>query len=85
MGTRKDAAFLKLKALLALLGISRYYTDRAGVYRRHLPPEQHTVGKLSMQKIERKPLTLRTCLKRLTRTTLCFSRSHVMHALLIGL
>jgi insertion element IS1 protein InsB len=85
VGPRKDALFLKLKALLALLGISRYYTDRAGVYRRHLPPEQHTVGKLSMQKIERKPLTLRTRLKRLTRTTLCFSRSHVIHALLIGL
>jgi insertion element IS1 protein InsB len=85
IGTRKDAMFLKLQVLLEPFGISRYYTDRAGVYRRHLPPEQHTVGKLSMQKIERKPLMLRTRLKRLTRTTLCFSRSHVMHALLIGL
>ena len=38
-----------------------------------------------MQKIERKHLTLRTRLKRLARKTLCFSRSHVMHDLLIGL
>jgi insertion element IS1 protein InsB len=31
-GTRKDAVFLKLKALLAPLGITHYYTDKAGVY-----------------------------------------------------
>ena len=85
VGTRKDAVFLKLKALLAPFGITRYYTDKAGVYRRHLPPAQHTVGKLTMQKIERKHLTLRTRLKRLARKTLCFSRSCVMHDLLIGL
>jgi insertion element IS1 protein InsB len=67
------------------LDITRYYTDKAGVYQRHLPPERHTVGKLTMQKIERKHLTLRTRLKRLARKTLCFSRSRVMHDLLIGL
>ena len=85
VGTRKDAVFLKLKALLAPFGITRYYTDKAGVYQRHLPPAQHTVGKLSMQKIERKHLTLRTRLKRLARKSLCFSRSCLMHDLLIGL
>ena len=85
MGTCKDAVFLKLKALLAPLGITHYYTDKAGVYQRHLPPEQHTVGKLTMQKIERKHLTLRTRLKRLARKTLSFSRSWVMHDLFIGL
>jgi insertion element IS1 protein InsB len=85
VGTRKDAVFLKLKALLAPLGITHSYTDKAGVYQRHLPPEQHTVGKLTRQKIERKHLTLRARLKRLARKTLCFSRSRVMHDLLIGL
>ena len=85
VGTRKDATFLKLKALLASFGITRYYTDKADVYQRHLPPEQHTVGKLTMQKIERKHLTLRTRLKRFARKTLCFSRSRVMHDLYIGL
>ena len=85
MGTRKDAVFLKLKTLLAPLGIAHYYTDKAGVYQRHLPPEQHTAGKLTMHKIERKHLTLRTRLKRLARKTLCFSRSCLMHDLLIGL
>jgi len=38
-----------------------------------------------MQKIERKHLTLRTRLKRLARKTLCFSRSCLMHDLVIGL
>ena len=85
VGTRKDAMFLKLDALLAPVDITREYTDKADVYRRHLPPAQHTVGKLSMQKIERKHLTLRTRLKRLARKTLCFSHSRVMHDLLIGL
>ena len=85
VGARTDAVFLKLRALLAPLGIIRYYTDKAGVYRRHLPPAQHTVGKLSMQKVERQHLTLRTRLKRLARKTLRFSRSRFMHDLLIGL
>jgi insertion element IS1 protein InsB len=85
VGTRKDAMFLKLRTLLAPFGITRYYTDKAGVYQRHLPPAQHTVGKLTMQKIERKHLTLRTRLKRLARKTLCFSRSRVMRDLLIEL
>jgi len=85
VGTRKDAEFLKLRALLAPLGIEHYYTDKAGVYQRHPPPAQHTVGKLTMQKIERKHLTLRTRLKRLARKTLSFSRSWVMHDLTIGL
>ena len=85
MGTRKDAVFLKLKALLTPFGITHYYTDKASVYQRHLPPEQHTVGKLTLQKIERKHLTLRTRRKRCARKTLCFSRSCVMHDLIIGL
>ena len=85
VGPRKDAVFLKLHALLAPFGITHYYTDKAGVYQRHLPPDQHRVGKLTIQKIECKHLTLRTRLKRLARKTLCFSRSRLMHDLLIGL
>ena len=85
MGPRKDAEFLKLRALLAPVGIEHYYTDKARVYQRHLPPGQHTVGKPTMQKIERKHLPLRTRLKRLTRKTLSFSRSCLMHDLTIGL
>jgi insertion element IS1 protein InsB len=84
VGTRQDMVFLEVRALLAPLGIMHYYTVKASVYRRRLPPEQHTVGKLTMQKIERKHLMLRTRLKRLARKALCFSRSRLMHDLLIG-
>ena len=59
VGTRKDVMFLKLSSLLAPYGITRYYTDKAGVYQRHLPAAQHTVGKLTMQKIERRHEVLR--------------------------
>ena len=73
VGTRKDARFLKLQAFLSPFGITHYYTDKAGVYQRHLPLAQHMVGKLTMLKIERKHLTLRTRLKRLARkTTIAF-------------
>jgi insertion element IS1 protein InsB len=36
VGPRKDAVFRKLKVLLASFGITRYYTDKAGVYQRSL-------------------------------------------------
>jgi insertion element IS1 protein InsB len=85
VGRRADDVFLKLKALLVPLGVTHYYSDKWGAYRRHLPAEQHTVGKRYLQKIERKHLTLRIRLKRLTRQTLGFSRSIDMHDLVIGL
>ena len=43
------------------------------------------VGKRNTQKIERKPLTLRTRSKRLTRKTMCFSKSVQMYDIVIGL
>jgi insertion element IS1 protein InsB len=84
-GTREDATFLKLKELLAPFGITHFYTDGWGAYRRHLDPNAHTVGKQQTQKIERKHLIFRTRIKRLARKTICFSRSILMHDLVIGL
>ena len=51
-GRRQDTAFLELKALLELFGITRSFTDGWGAYERHLEAEQHTVGKAHAQKIE---------------------------------
>ena len=84
-GRREDQAFLELKALLAPLGIRRFYTDGWGAYQRHVAPEQHEVGKRYTQQLERKHLTLRTRIKRLVRRTICFSKSTRMHDLMIGL
>ena len=84
-GRRGDRALLRLKALLAPLGIRRFYPDGWGAYRRHLDPRRHVVGKRRTQPLERKHLTLRTRIKRLVRRTLCFSKSTAMHEIVIGL
>ena len=57
----------------------------SGVYQRHLDADEHCPGKRNTQKIERKHLTLRTRIKRLTCKTTCFSRSTQLHDILIGL
>ena len=84
-GTRKDAAFLDLKRLLEPFGISRFYTYEWDAYERHLDPKQHVVGKQHTWRIERKHLTFRTRLKRLTRKTICFSKTTQMHDIVVGL
>ena len=84
-GRRKDEVFLQLKALLEPFGITHYYTDSWGAYERHLTPAVHSPGKRNTQQIERKHLTLRTRIKRLVRKTICFSKSIVMHDIVIGL
>ena len=84
-GRRQDTVFLALKALLEPFGITRYFTDGWGAYERHVAAEQHTVGKANTQKIESKPINLRTRIKRLVRRTICFSKTERMHDLVIGL
>ena len=84
-GPRKDKSFLKLTCLLNPFGIKKYYTDHWGAYTRHIDPKHHFPGKRNTQKIERKHLNLRTRLKRLTRKTICFSKSEEMHDIVIGL
>jgi insertion element IS1 protein InsB len=84
-GRRKDEVFLQLKALLEPFGLSRFYTDHWGAYTRQLDAEVHSPGKRHTQKIERKHLTLRTRIKRLTRKTICFSKTTQMHDIVIGL
>ena len=84
-GRRQDTVLLELQDLLAPFGITRFYTDGWGAYERHLPPEQHVVGKQYTQKIESKHINLRTRLKRLVRRTLCFSKTTTMYDLVVGL
>jgi insertion element IS1 protein InsB len=85
LAPHEDQAFLALKALLEPFGIMQFYTDGWGAYERHLEPALHTVGKRNTQRIERKHLTLRTRIKRLVRKTICFSKSVLMHDVVIGL
>lgn len=85
LANHKDRAFVELKALLEPFGIMQFYSDGWGAYERHIASVFHTVGKRNTQKIERKHLTLRTRIKRLARKTICFSKSIVMHDVVIGL
>jgi insertion element IS1 protein InsB len=50
-----------------------------------LDPEQHTMGKAHMQKIESKHINLRTRIKRLVHRTIYFSKTTTMHDLVLGL
>jgi insertion element IS1 protein InsB len=84
-GRRKDTFFLKLKALFEPFGIVRYYTDGCGAYERHVEAEKYTVGKENTQKIESKPIDVRTRIKRLMRRTICFSKIEQMHDLVTDL
>ena len=84
-GKRKDEVFKKLKELLKSFNIIKYYTDDWGTYERHLEKEKHIIGKSNTQKIERKNLNFRTWIKRLARKTICFSKSEVIHDIVIGL
>ncbi|WP_369831858.1 IS1 family transposase [Chlorogloea sp. CCALA 695] len=65
--------------------MKRYCTDGWGTNERHLPIELHEVGKQKTQTIERKHLSLRTRIKRLMPKTICFSKTELMHELVIKL
>jgi len=84
-GERRDVVFRELKALLEPFGISRFYSDDWGAYERNLNRSEHIIGKMNTQRIERKNLTLRTRIKRLCRKTICFSKTILMHDIVIGL
>lgn len=85
LAPHQDNALVALMNLLIPFGITRFFTDAWGAYERILDPETHVIGKENIQKIERKHLTLRTRIKRLARKTICFSKSILMHDIVIGL
>ena len=86
-GRRTHATFRRLLAVLTQAGwaVEQWFTDAWGAYEACLPAEQRQTGKAPMQRLERKHLTLRTRLKRLTRKTICFSKKQFFHDGLITL
>ena len=67
------------------LNITAVYSDDNFAYHDVIPSHTLYTGKINTQKIERKHLSFRTRLKRLARKTICFSKSHSMHNILLGL
>ena len=86
-GRRSHTTFRRLLALLkaAHIRVSGWITDAWWAYFDCLDQNLRVESKALLQSLERKHLTLRTRLKRLTRRTICFSKSVVIHDTLIGL
>ena len=68
-----------VNSVLALHPI-RIYTDGLNIYKSLIPKSLHRVQSFKINHIERMNLTLRTHLKRLSRKTICFSKSVTMLA-----
>ena len=84
-GSRAEAVCEHWPAVLKPCGLVHFYPAAAGGYEGHLPGVDHTVGKLHRQQLDRNHLRLRTRLKRLAGKTLGFSKSVLIHDIVIGL
>jgi insertion element IS1 protein InsB len=81
-GRQTDQTLAKLERLPMLI----CHTDEWGAYQRCFPSHYwHRISKDNTWKIERKNLNFRTHLKRLSRKTICFSKSETIHGNVIGL
>jgi insertion element IS1 protein InsB len=56
----------------------KIYTDGLNIYPTLIPKSIHSVYAKCTNRIERLNLTMRTHIRRLSRKTLCFSRSRLM-------
>ena len=78
VGKRNLKTLHKVVATVLLSEARRVYTDGYKLYGSLIPKEMHERSKYSINGIERKNLSIRTHLKRLSRKTICFSRSKEM-------
>ncbi len=60
------------------LGVTVIKTDKLNIYQALIPTARHISNAYNINHIERNNLNLRTHLKRLSRRTICFSKSHEM-------
>ena len=84
-GRRTNECCERLIKLLKPFNLKCLSTDDWKSYRTCIESGKHKVGKRFTQKVERFFLTLRTHIKRLTRKSICFSKSELMHDTVIGL
>jgi insertion element IS1 protein InsB len=83
-GKRTDETYKELISKLPSHLIDKLHSDDWGSYWKIRFTPLHCIGKTGTQRIERKNLDLRTRIKRLTRKTICFSKSELMHSIVIG-
>ncbi|WP_188938390.1 IS1 family transposase, partial [Puia dinghuensis] len=78
IGRRSKRTLGMLVNTLLLSGASKINTDQLNIYRTLIPPGIHEYRRYCTNRIERKNLSIRTHIKRLSRRTICFSRSHAL-------
>jgi len=78
VGNRSIATLKKVTDTLLLSGAKKIYTDKLKQYTTLLPKSLHRTTLHGTNHIERMNLTLRTHLKRLSRRTICYSKSIMM-------
>lgn len=78
VGKRTKRTLGILAKTLLLSQVKKIYTDKLTTYQKLIPKSIHCRGSRHTNHIERYNLNLRTHLKRLSRRTICFSRSAAM-------
>ncbi|WP_188928926.1 IS1 family transposase [Puia dinghuensis] len=78
VGKRTKSTLKQLIDRLLCLKPKTIRTDKLTLYERLIPKRMHRAGSICINRIERKNLSIRTHLKRLSRQTICFSRSLLM-------
>lgn len=78
IGSRTKKNIGKVIKKLLSLSPKRIYTDKLPLFTYIIPKAVHRIFQYKTNRIERKNLTLRTHLKRLSRKTICYSKSKAM-------
>ncbi|MDD2687543.1 MAG: IS1 family transposase, partial [Bacteroidales bacterium] len=78
VGRRTKENLKKITESILILNPKKIYTDGLTIYKTLIPEKLHKVFVHCTNKIERKNLSIRTHLKRLSRKTICFTRSNEM-------
>jgi insertion element IS1 protein InsB len=84
-GTREHKYLEELMLLLSPYKINIVYADDNFAYKKNVKKSSLVTGKKNTQRIERKHLSLRTWCSRLVRKGIRFSKSHLMHRIVVGL
>jgi IS1 family transposase len=85
VGRRTKENIKKVVDKLLKMNPKKIHTDGLNIYQGILKEDIHVSYSGSTNRIERKNLTLRTLLKRLSRRTICFTRSKAMLESSVGL
>jgi insertion element IS1 protein InsB len=78
VGKRSKRTLKAVVNTLLLSGVKIINTDKLNIYQSLIPAKRHVCKAYNTNHIERHNLNLRTHLKRLSRRTICFSRSRAM-------